>query len=254
MELYFLGTGEACDAAQPNTSILVKTATTETVGRILLDCGFSVPHAYFFLEPDPDELEFLWISHFHGDHFLGIPLLLLRLWEMGRRRPLSILGPPELQAHVEEAAGLGYPNLLPRLGFPLLFHELQPGERRQLNGTAWQGAYTEHSEPCLSLRLEHEGRSLFYSGDGRPTEQTLALAEGSDIVIHEAYGFEDTTPGHGSVKSCLNFARKAGISRLALVHMQYSIRLQVPAYVKKLHDTYRGITVLLPEKGSSIRL
>jgi ribonuclease BN (tRNA processing enzyme) len=254
MELYFLGAGEACDPAQPNTAILVKTEAGETVGRILLDCGFSVPHAYFFLEPKPDELEFLWISHFHGDHFLGTPLLLLRLWEMGRRDPLHILGPPGLQAHVEEAAGLGYPNLLPRLDFPLLFHELQPGEARQFGTTAWQVAFTEHSEPCLSLRLEHDGMSIFYSGDGRPTEQTLALAQGTDIVIHEAYGFEDSTPGHGSVKSCFDFARRAGASRLALIHMQHSIRLQVPAYVKGLLDKYPGLTVLLPEKGSSITL
>lgn len=254
MELYFLGAGEACDPAQPNTSILVKTAAVETVGRILLDCGFTVPHAYFYLKPDPDELEFLWISHFHGDHFLGTPLLLLRFSEMGRQRPLNILGPPGLQSHVEEAAGLGYPNLLPRLGFPLLFHELQPGETKRLCGTAWQGAYTQHSEPCLSLKLEHESRSIFYSGDGRPTEQTLVLAEESAIIIHEAYGIEDSTPGHGSIKSSLDFARNAGVSRLALVHMQHSIRLQVLTYVKELREKYPGCTILLPEKGSSITL
>ena len=134
MELYFLGVGEACDAAQPNTSILVKTAARENGGRILLDCGFTVPHAYFRLEPGADELEFLWISHFHGDHLLGTPLLLLRFWEMGRQRPLAILGPPGIRAKVEEAAMLGYPNLLKRLGFSLLFHELQPGKTLQALG------------------------------------------------------------------------------------------------------------------------
>jgi ribonuclease BN (tRNA processing enzyme) len=96
MQIHFLGVGEACDGNQPNTSILLKPDIEDTAGRILLDCGFSVPHQYFSLDPSPEELEILWISHFHGDHFLGTPLLLLWFWEMGRQKSLHILGPPEI--------------------------------------------------------------------------------------------------------------------------------------------------------------
>ena len=74
MEIHFLGVGEACDGNQPNTSILLKTDSRETAGPILLDCGFSVPHQYLSFNPPAEELETVWISHFHGDHFLGTPL------------------------------------------------------------------------------------------------------------------------------------------------------------------------------------
>ena len=51
MEIHFLGVGEACDGSQPNTAILLRTDAEQRAGRILLDCGFSVPHRFFALEP-----------------------------------------------------------------------------------------------------------------------------------------------------------------------------------------------------------
>jgi len=253
MEIHFLGVGEACDGNQPNTSILLKTGAQETAGRILLDCGFSVPHRYISLNPSAEELEILWISHFHGDHFLGTPLLLLWFWELGRQKPLHILGPPRVEEKIMQAMELAYPNLQPRLGFSLSFHAIEPGEQKKIADTVWQAAYNEHSQPCLSMRLELQGKAIFYSGDGRPTPTTQALAEGCDIIIHEAYGFEDTTPGHGSIHSCIDFSHNAGVKQLALVHMQRDVRPQAIAAIFK-QNKEPGMKILLPKKGSTIRL
>lgn len=254
MEIHFLGVGEACDGSQPNTAILLKTAPDETAGPILLDCGFSVPHRYIALQPDPEELETLWISHFHGDHFFGTPLLLLWFWEMGRQKPLYIVAPPGVAKAIKQAMELAYPNLLPRLEFSLLFLEIEPGAQKKIADTLWRAAYSEHSQPCLSLRLELHGKTIFYSGDGRPTPATQALAAGCDIIIHEAYGFEDTTPGHGSIAACLDFARTAGVAQIALVHLHRNIRPQCQTTLASLEKKYPGITILLPEKGSRIML
>ena len=253
MEIHFLGVGEACDGNQPNTSILLRTGIQETAGRILLDCGFSVPHRYISLNPSAEELEILWISHFHGDHFLGTPLLLLWFWELGRQKPLHILGPPGVEEKIIQAIELAYPNLLPRLGFSLSFHAIEPGEQKKIAATVWQAAYNEHSQPCLSLRLELQGKAIFYSGDGRPTPMTQALAEGCDIIIHEAYGFEDTTPGHGSIHSCIDFSHIAGAKQLALVHMQRDVRPQAIAAIFK-QNKEPDMKILLPKKGSTISL
>lgn len=254
MELYFLGVGEACDGSQPNTSILLKTGPEESMGRILLECGFSVPHGYFSLDPNPEELEMLWISHFHGDHFFGVPLLLLWFWEMKREKPLHILGPPGISTKIKQAMELAYPNILSRFGFSLLFFEMKPGEQRYISDIIWQAAYNEHPEPCLSLRLELHGKAIFYSGDGRPTPMTQFLAKGSDIIIHEAYGFENTTPGHGSIDTCLDFARNAGVAQIALVHLQRNIRPQLKKSIDSLKMKYPEIKILLPEKGGRISL
>ena len=254
MEIYFLGVGEACDGRQPNTSILLKTDAAEKRGRILLDCGFSTPHSYFALIPPAEELQVLWISHFHGDHFLGTPLLLLWFWEMKRESPLTILGPPGIEAAIRNAMNLAYPNLLGRLGYSLSFHEIRPGNKVHIAGSTWRGEYNEHSQPCLSLRLEVHDKAIFYSGDGRPTSKTLTLATGCDLIIHEAYGFDDTTPGHGSISTCVEFARNAGVRRLGLVHMQRDIRLQAREIIKHLQEKHPGQEIFMPEKGDSMIL
>ena len=254
MEIYFLGVGEACDGNEPNTSILVKTEAGETAGRILLDCGFSVPHQYLSLNPSAEELEILWISHFHGDHFLGTPLLLLWFWEMNRAKPLNIIGPPGVEAKVKHAMELAYPNFLSRLNYALLFHEITPEKQLYISDSTFKGAYNEHSQPCLSLRLELHEKSIFYSGDGRPTPQTRSLAHGCDIVIHEAYGYEDSVPGHSSIRTCLDFAREAGAKHLALVHMQRDVRMHWVNEIAEFKKKHTALEIILPEKGSTIAL
>ena len=254
MEIYFLGVGEACDALHPNTSILLKTDAGKNTGRILLDCGFTAPHQYFSLHPDPEELEILWVSHYHGDHFLGTPLLLLWFCESGRQKPLQILGPPGVEMKINKALELAYPNLLPRLGFSLSFMEIEPGELQEISDTVWQAAYNEHPQPCLSVRIETDGKDIFYSGDGRPTPMSLALAAGCHIIIHEAYGLEDTTPGHGSIAACLEFARNAGVAQIALVHMQRTVRCQCKTAIVRLEKEFPEIKIMLPEQGSKIIL
>jgi ribonuclease BN (tRNA processing enzyme) len=254
MDLYFLGVGEACDFRQPNTSILLKPDKYGRSGRILLDCGFTVPHLYFSLHPDPDGLESLWISHFHGDHFFGTPLLLLWFWEMERQKPFRIVGPPGIENKIRQLMELAYPNLLSRLDFSLIFNELTENKPLEIADTLWQAAYDEHSQPCLSLRLELQNKAIFYSGDGRPTPATQILAQGCDIIIHEAYGFKDTTPGHGSISTCLDFSRRAGVKQLALLHLQRDLRLKVETSIKELMHKYPDLNILLPEKGTTLTL
>jgi ribonuclease BN (tRNA processing enzyme) len=254
MKIIFLGVGEALDANQPNTSILIMNSNQQQKGQILLDCGFTVAHQYFKLKPTADELELVWISHFHGDHFLGIPLLILRFWEMNRLGPLTIMGPKGIADKVSLALELAYPGLQDRLDFSLIYKEIMPGPPLQINGFIWQTAFNEHSQPCQALRLANDNKSLFYSGDGRPTPETLILAKDCDIIIHEAYRFHEETPGHGSVAECIEFAKQAGVSRLALLHIQHADRQQFMVEMQNMVEDFPGIDILLPESGETMKI
>lgn len=254
MKITFLGVGESCDPPQLNTSLLVETSEKDgSCRQLLLDCGFTVPHQYFAGSSDPDQLDGLWISHFHGDHFFGVPLLQLRLQEMGRRKPLVIVGQPGVSDKLTLALDLAYPGFGAKLTYPLEFHELAPGQSIKLLGLRWQVAANEHSQFSLALRLDARCRSLFYSGDGRPTPATIALAKGCDLVVHEAFHLHRESEGHGSVRRCLEFARQAEIPRLALVHMSRSIRKRQSELARFLSEAEPG-TVFLPETGDEIRL
>jgi len=245
MKIHFLGVGEACDERCPNTSLHVTAANGQ---RFLIDCGFTTPHLYFAYYRDPDELDAVWISHFHGDHFFGIPLLLLRFWEMGRRKKLVVAGPQGTREKVAAAMELAYANFLPRLKYQLDFVEIEPGDVRELAGTNWSTAANIHSQRCLALCIDDSIHRIFYSGDGRPTGETQTLAQGCDLIVHEAFTLDEEVENHGNIKSCLEFAGRAGVKHLALVHLQRTSRQEAQQAVAGLVGD-NGFQVFLPEPG-----
>ncbi len=251
MEVLFLGVGEACDTHYPNTSLLLKT----NAGRqVLLDCGFTTPHIFFKYSTVADELDALWISHFHGDHFFGVPLLLLRLWEMKRKKPLAILGPRRIEEIIHQTMELAYPQFLEKLHYSLDFFEIEPGEPLAAIDLTWQTAENDHSQRSLAVRLESLGKAIFYSGDGRPTPATLELARGCDLIVHEAFLLSGDTPGHGNIAGCLDFARQAAAPNLALVHMQRQERPDSFREIFEMLQQDEMIHVFLPEPGESFLL
>ncbi len=76
VKIKFIGVGEAFDEDLPNTSILVRARDERNESSILLDCGFTAPPSFWKIAKDPDDLDAIWISHFHGDHFFVLPALL----------------------------------------------------------------------------------------------------------------------------------------------------------------------------------
>lgn len=237
MKLTFLGTGEACDPKRANTSLLLESDSDYH----LLDCGFTVPHAFFRHCRDPEQLKTLWISHFHGDHFFGVPLLLLRLWEMGRRGPLQIISAVPAEKKVRAALELAYPNFQERLRFPLYFTQLKAA------GSAWpcrqldyRVAATVHSQPAFALKITKGKKSFYYSGDGRATEEGERLMQGCDLIVHEAFTLEDRMENHGSIASCLTLLEKSGCTNMSLVHLARETREEEEALTKIL-STQKGL-------------
>ena len=247
MNLFFIGVGEACDSDHGNTSVLV---TADSGTRVLLDCGFSVPHHYFQTVQDASELDYVWISHFHGDHFLGLPLLFLRLWQMNRTRPLPIVGQQGVEKKVRDGLELAYPGFEKKLSFELEFHAVNPSETASIGGLKWSTVVTEHSQYNLGLLLDDGARRLYYSGDGRPTEQVRELIQGCDCIIHEAFKLVDEFSYHGSITSCLELADKAEVERTALVHLDRDFRRNELDRINEILHEKPGI--VLPVAGDQL--
>ena len=252
MHVHFLGVGEACDPERFNTSLLVVSGSKNHY--ILLDCGFTTPHRYFADCSDANQLDALWISHFHGDHFFGIPLLLLRFWEMGRTKPLLMVGLPGLKERVEKIVALAYPAFLEKLQYALQYREIEDGGSVQAAGFLWQMAAMEHSQPCLALKVSAGGKSLFYSGDGRPTLGSANLAKGCTLMVHEAYRIVGETANHGSLAGCLALARQAGCEKLAIVHVAYHERDRKKVEIQRFLRESGLLGAFLPEPGERLSL
>jgi ribonuclease BN (tRNA processing enzyme) len=221
MKLSFLGVGEACDPEHGNTSFQVVAANDV---HLLCDCGFTIPHTYFAGCQDAEQLDLVWLSHFHGDHFFGMPLLLLRLWEMGRRSPLTICGQRGVGEQVMRAMELAFSGFTAKLAYEVRFVEVEPGRVHEVAGLSLQTVETVHGQRNLGLLLDDGEKKLYYSGDGRPTAEVVDLVRQSDLAVHEAFKLQDEFPSHGSITGCLQLASKCGPCNLALVHLERHCR------------------------------
>ncbi len=263
MKVKFLGVGEAFDEDLPNTSILVRAEERHTQnpppaarnsGSILLDCGFTAPPQFWRSCPDPDGLDALWVSHFHGDHFFGIPALLTRFWESGRKRPFLIAGQEGVEQAVCAAIRLAYPSIMEKFTFELQFLIVHPATVVEAAGMSWSTAQTGHSQKDLALRLGEGEKSVFYSGDGPPTDATLDLARGCGLAIHEAFSLDREIGSHGNILGCIDFARRAGARALALVHIERHERRQRRREILEAIEGVRDLRVFMPEPGDEVEI
>lgn len=254
MRVVFLGVGEAFDEILSNTCLWLQAQTSHGRRSVMFDCGFTAPSLYWRQAVDQEDLDALWISHFHGDHFFGVPALLGRFCEMRREKPFTIVGQEGIEDLVEKAMDLAYPNLLKKSTFSLEFVRAVPGASREILGLQWSFAENRHGRRDLAVRVSDGHRAVFYSGDGEPTEETLTLARGCDLAIHEAFRLEGNTPGHGTVVRCIEFARAAGVPLLALVHMQRDERKSFLSEILRVLSEAADIRAFLPEPGHELEL
>ena len=253
MKIDFCGVGEAFDEHHTNTSLLV-TLPQPPLRQILLDCGFSAAAPFWRISPDPMALDAVWISHFHGDHFLGIPQLLLRMFENNRQKPLTVIGQKGVRALVVEAMEMAYPGFLKKMAFTIEAVELKAGQSFEAVGFKGSVAPSLHSKPCLALRLDDDNGSFFYSGDGRPSEDSRKLARGCDLIIQEAFTVDETLHGHATITEAIALAKEAGARYLALVHLNRDVRRERKSEIRGLMDRTHPLTVLLPESGETLNL
>ena len=246
MRVTFAGVGEAFDERLPNTSLLVETNDGSSV---LLDCGFTASCVFWEKAEKPLELDAVYVSHFHADHYFGIPALITRSIEEKRTKRLTIIGPSGIESRVTRLMEMGYANALSKAKFQIFFIECVPGEDFKHSGFKFQFALSYHTMPCLSILLEADGKCLFYSGDGKPTDDTLELARGCDLMVHEAYTLDEINPVHGDVGSSLEFARRAGAKACALVHMKRTIRHSMKDIILRAIASVSDVKAFLPEPG-----
>jgi ribonuclease Z len=104
------------------------------------------------------------------------------------------------------------------LGVPesRLFSKLQNGETVEVKG--------KKITPEMVLMEPIPGRKIVYSGDTRPCQAVIDIAQGADILIHESmFSQEDEEStkdaAHSTTKQAAEVAKKAGVKKLILTHI-----------------------------------
>jgi len=181
VELAFLGSGAAFSLERYNGAIVVDR-------RLLLDGGAPLlPHLHR-LGIDPGGIEAVLITHFHGDHLLGLPPFMLHRAFIDPR-PLRIVGPPRVEATLEQLFELCWGPEWPdfRARFELTYAEA--GQSGTVAGVSYETVPLKHGGNTVTgYRLRLGGQLLAYSGDTEATPALDQLVEGTDAAIVEATG------------------------------------------------------------------
>ncbi len=168
-------------------------------GPVLLDCGATSLTALKCLGLDPGEVTAVLVSHLHGDHFGGLPFLILDGQFSRRSEPLHIAGPPGTGRRLAEAMEYLLPgSSAVSRRFSVEVTELEPGTATAVCGMTVRTWKADHpsGSPALILRLETAGKTIAYSGDTAWTYAIADAAAGADLLIAEAYYRDKDIPYH----------------------------------------------------------
>jgi len=219
LRLTFLGSGDAFGSGGRLQTCLCLEGPG---GRALLDCGATALVAMKRAGVDPSTVGWVLVTHLHGDHFGGIPFLVLD-GQFGRREtPLIVAGPPGAGARVPAAMETLFPgSSRAARRFETELMELAPRVATGVGPLTVTAFPVEHASgaPSLALRVEWGGKVVAYSGD---TEWCEALAEagrGADLFVCEAYTFERRIRYHLDHATLARHLARIGARRVILTHL-----------------------------------
>lgn len=227
--LHIIGTGEAFDVGIGNNSCLLTGPV-----NFLFDCGYQIPER-IWQRKDYREIDAVFFSHLHADHCFGIIPLVMRFWEEGRRTPLWVIGRRGVGKYVRELFELGYPGLFRKIGF-LRFKEVSPHSSWRWKGMKVRLAHTSHSVENLAIRLDGSSWSFGFSGDGQITDESRALFQDVDFLVHELYSLKPKTPVHCDFETLSKFVQNSSIGRIGVTHHARGERRILEKKIASLKD------------------
>ena len=228
-------------------------------GSLLVDCGSGVVRRLVEAGLRPEAVDHLFITHHHSDHNIDLGHLLISGWVLGRRRPLTVVGPPGtreylrrvLHAHEFDINVRRFAERLPAEALEVPVREVAAGE--SVEGDGWRVTAIEVDHrvvvPAYGFRVEDErGCALLISGDTAPCQAVVRAAADAAVLVHElnnAGPYQPLPPdadpalveharerweSHTSADQVGKLAREAGVPMLVLSHLPPTMD---PAWVRE---------------------
>jgi ribonuclease BN (tRNA processing enzyme) len=219
VKVRFLGSGDAFGSGgRFQTCIHVESGASQ----LLLDCGASSLIAMRRFGVDPQAIDTVILSHLHGDHFGGVPFLILDGQFKRRTRPLLVAGPAGVEKRVREAMEVFFPGSTRiERKFETRFVELADRVAVEVGPVHVIGFEVSHASgaPPFALRIAGEGKVVTYSGDTEWTESLVDAARGADLFIAEALFYDRRVKYHLDLATLLEHRARLECRRLILTHM-----------------------------------
>ncbi len=233
MHLQFVGCGDAFGSGgQFNTCF-------HLVGReinALIDCGATSVVALNKHAINLDDINTVFLTHFHADHVGGLPFFILEShYVLKRQRSLTVAGPPSLKARYPDIMDVAFPGTKStQWSFPLTLREMEIGKSSEIGNvriTSFHVVHDDRAGPCLGFRIEAEGKVIAFSGDTEWTESLIDIGRDADLFICEAYTRDKPISSHMALSLLERHLPQIRPKRLILTHMSNDMlahRAEVP--------------------------
>jgi ribonuclease BN (tRNA processing enzyme) len=220
MKLHILGCGDAFGSGGRNNSGYLVEAKDRL---FLLDCGPTTLLALKRAGFDPKQLDVIFLSHLHGDHYGGVPFFLLEyLYENPRATALHVAGPPGTEERVKNLYRLMFGDAAePRELPPIVFDVLESERQVAIGGIQVLPFRVPHQVRDISLgfKLIYEGKQILYSGDSAWTDVFITHARGVDLFLCECCFYDRESPNHMNYRNLQENLSRLECRRLVLTHM-----------------------------------
>ena len=254
IDLFFAGTAGSVPTANRGLPAQLLRADGQ---RILFDCGEGTQRQLIRSVGLP-ELDCVFLSHHHADHWLGIPGLLKTFELRGRERPLDMFGPPGT-SRLLEGVGISTRNL----GFPLEISEVEGGDVVEFEGFHVEAFAVRHRGSAFGYSIvedERPGRFDPVKASSLGVEegpQFAALARGEDVDgVRSSEVVGPARPGRrivisGDTAPC-DSVRAAAWEADLLVHEASFLETDAERAAATGHSTARGAAEIASEAGAKM--
>jgi ribonuclease Z len=151
MQLIFLGTGGSWPSKERNVPAVALKIDGEI---ILFDCAEGTQRQFMHSSITFMQIDKILISHFHGDHFLGLPGMMQSMYLNDRKRPLDIYGPKGTAKIISGLLKLGYFSPT----FEIRLHDLEDNDTVEFPKYIIKCRAVSHSVPTLAFCIEERKR------------------------------------------------------------------------------------------------
>jgi len=252
-EVRFLGTASVVPERGNDTSTFLIN------DRYLFDAGWWAAINMLQYDVSPLDLDFVFLSHCHQDHYLGLAQIAFYM-AMNRaayceRPPIRIYGPKDDIARVMDLCfAFLQTGLSPQVWTDLEFDVigLDPGAAVDEEQFRLDTCKTVHKvqSMCCVFTDKLTGTRIAYTGDTSFAESIADCVKGVDLLVHEASAGEgDSSAGHSGARDAARIADLAGARRLALVHCREEARPGALAAAREIFPD-----VILPQPGQTIKI
>lgn len=184
--------------------------------RIWVDTGAGTLNELLY-HRDLWELDAIWISHLHADHWTDLPIALHRmaLTRPEGAAPIDVYGPPGWI----DGTGVTARWRLQDDDPVLVAHELADGHDYRVGSVVLKARRTDHAVETFAVRIEGDSGVIGYTADSAPCEAVVEIGRETDVFLCEAAARTEDSPLHMSPTQAGQVARRAQPGLLVLTHL-----------------------------------